>query len=164
MKRTLKILICSLLLLTLVCAAGCEAEPKTFTQNGFTITLTDEFEKADYGAYTAAYACEDMFLVALKEDFIYFEGEYGAHSSLMDYASLLIESNDIDAKLTEEDGLVYYTYDIYNFETSELMYTFLAAVYKTEDAFWSVQFAVDAHRFEELKDDILVYARSVSFE
>lgn len=164
MKRFFKTILAVLTVCAVLLSLGCAAKAKTFSKNGFTITLTDDFEETNYGGYTAAFASEEMFLVALKEDFSYFEGEYGANSSLEDYAKLLISSNDIDATLEKDADLLYYTYDIYDIGTQEISHTFLAAVYKTEDAFWLVQFAVDAKDFDAQKETVITYAKSVSFD
>ncbi len=158
-------MISSLLLLAVIVSSGCAAASKTFSQNGFTITLTEDFTPVNYGAYTAAFQSEEVFLVALEEKFIYFEGnDIGAESSLTEYAQFLINANGIDAKVETDSDLVYYVYEIFDIDTLKPMTAFLAAVYKTEDAFWLLQFAADAEDFEDCKEDILTYAKSVIFE
>lgn len=157
----MKKIIVSLLLSAILLLAGCTAKPRTFSANGLSITLTEDFENSGYSSYSAAYASDDVFAVTLKEDFVYFEK---LPSSLTEYAEILRDANQLDADITEKDGLVYYTYDIYDIDTQELSDVFYVFVYQTEDAFWSVQFAVDADAIEKQQENIFTYAKSVSFE
>ncbi len=157
----MKRFVISLLLFATIFLAGCAAEPKTFSANGLTITLTEDFENSGYSSYSAAYASDDVFAVTLKEDFVYFEE---LPASLTEYAEILRDANNLDADIIENDGLVYYTYDIYDIDTQELYRIFYVFVYQTDDAFWSVQFAVDADSIEKQRENIFTYAKSVSFE
>lgn len=165
MKQILKMMTVSLLLLAVIFSAGCAAEPKTFSQNGLTITLTEDFKEEDaYISYGAAFSSEDVSIVALQESFEEFDGDFGKDSTLEDYAKLLIESNRIDATVISENGLVYYTYDVYDIDTQDLYYRLFAFVYKTDDAFGLVQFAVNADAIKTQTENIFTYAKSVSFE
>ena len=137
----MKKIIISLLLSAVLLLAGCAAKHKTFSANGLSITLTEDFENSGYSSYSAAYASDDVFAVTLKEDFVYFET---LPASLTEYAEILRDANNLDADITENDGLVYYTYDIYDIDTQELYRIFYVFVYQTDDAFWSVQLAVNA--------------------
>lgn len=151
----------SLLLSAILLLAGCTAKLRTFSANGLSITLTEAFEESAYGAYATAYQSEDVFVVTLKEDYVYFET---IPASPAEYAEILKNANDLDTDIVEEDGLVYYIYDIYDIDTQELSDVFYVFVYQTEDAFWSVQFAVDADAIEKQQENIFTYAKSVSFE
>ena len=143
MKRIFKTLTASLLLLAVILSAGCAAKPKTFTQNGF--------------------SSEDIFIVTLKESFKDLNGKFGGASTLEEYAQLLIDSNEITATVESKDGLVYYTYEIYDIDTQELSHQFFAFVYKMEDAFFLVQFAVKADALKKQTENVFAYAKSISF-
>ena len=149
------------LLFAILFISGRGAKPQTFSANGLSITLTEDFEESAYGAYATAYQSKDVFAVTLKEELIYFEE---IPSSLTEYAEILRDANNLDADITENDGLVYYTYDIYDIDTQELYRIFYVFVYQTDDAFWSVQFAVNADANEKQRENIFTYAKSVCFE
>ena len=149
------------LLFAILFISGRKVKPQTFSANGLSITLTEDFENSGYSSYSAAYASDDVFAVTLKEDFVYFEA---LPASLTEYAEILRDANNLDADITENDGLVYYTYDIYDIDTQELYRIFYVFVYQTDDAFWSVQFAVNADANEKQRENIFTYAKSVCFE
>ena len=163
MNRIFKTLTASLLLLAVILSAGCAAKPKTFTQNGFSITLTEDFTLGGYSSYETAFSSEDIFIVTLKESFKDFNGKFGGASTLEEYAQLLIDSNEITATVESKDGLVYYTYEIYDINTQELSHQFFAFVYKMEDAFFLVQFAVKADALKKQTENVFAYAKSISF-
>ena len=136
MKRMFKTLTASLLLLAVILSAGC--------------ALTEDFTLGGYSSYETAFSSEDIFIVTLKESFKDFSGKFGGASTLEEYAQLLIDSNEITATVESKDGLVYYTYEIYDIDTQELSHQFFAFVYKMEDAFFLVQFAVKADAADEI--------------
>ena len=76
-----KTLTASLLLLAVILSAGFAAKPKTFTQNGFSITLTEDFTLGGYSSYETAFSSEDIFNVTLKESFKDFSGIFGGAST-----------------------------------------------------------------------------------
>ena len=163
MKRILALTLAVVMMLGMVSCFGGEAKPKTFTQNGFSITLTEDFTLGGYSSYETAFSSEDIFIVTLKESFKDFSGKFGGASTLEEYAQLLIDSNEITATVESKDGLVYYTYEIYDIDTQELSHQFFAFVYKMEDAFFLVQFAVKADALKKQTENVFAYAKSISF-
>ena len=140
--------------------SGCalfEASPKTFAKAGMSITLTDRFTERDYVSFTAVYVA----VFALKEEFTLFEGSaLGKNSSLNDYANAVILANGLDVSPATEDGLTFFTYQKENNGTE---YTYFSTVHKSGDAFWLIQFSAKTEQYESQKDNILTYAKSVSF-
>ena len=164
MKRILS----AALVLTLLCSCllcGCslfQASPKTFTKSGMSITLTDDFTERDYVSYTAVYDSQYVAIFAIKEEFSLFDGTaLGENSTTEDYANVVIEGYELDAEPEEIDGMTTFRYDA---ESNGDTYTYLAVIYKSDDAFWMIQFATKADNFEEQEDNILTYAKSVAFE
>lgn len=134
-------------------------EPKTFSSDGMTITLTDAFAEVVMDAFTAAYDSADAAVFALKEAFTSADGleDY----TLAQYADLVIQANSLpSARATVSDGLVHFEYTN---TTPNGDYRYFAYVYKAADAFWLVQFAVPDETAEDYTAQIQAWAKSVTF-
>ena len=83
--------------------------------------------------------------------------------TLDEYARLVLAAN---GKTTEDvkykDGLVYFEYDFLNTEINS-EYHFYSFLYKSEDAFWLVQFATLKENIDAQEANIFKYAKSVEF-
>ncbi|MCH5197784.1 MAG: hypothetical protein J1E34_02655 [Oscillospiraceae bacterium] len=136
-------------------------QPKTFSSDGISITLTDEFRKSNLGNFTVTFDSKDVAVFALEESFSLVEGfeEY----TLEQYADLVIEANGLDSsEIKTSDGLTYFEYEFTNTQTKET-YRYFSFVYKTNDAFWMVQFATIDENAEEYFAQITQWAKSVEF-
>ena len=149
-------LACSLLL----CGCSLFAEKEqTFTAGELTLTLTNRFFESEYEGYDVVFDSSKVAVFALKEEFT---DEFGAEKTLNDYAELVIAANEMkDVTVQTKDGLTYFNYksDVDGDE-----YTYYAFVYKTDDAFWMVQFACDSKSADKQVDNFFKYAKSVSFQ
>lgn len=129
---------------------------KAFTDSGVTITLTDEFIEQDYSGYDFCYESEDIAIFAFSEDFETYPDlkDY----TVKEYGELTIEYGEFgsDVKLQEQDGLNYF-----EFVSDE--YKYFACVYKTEKAFWVIQFATDTVQYDSYRSDFDEWARTVEF-
>ena len=135
-------------------------EPKDFSYDKMSITLTEEFEKTDMEGFTVAYGSKDVAVFAIKESFSLRE-DVGS-LTLKEYANIVIEKNNRDATVKEKDGLTCFEFDYLNPETKEA-YRYFAYVYKSEDAFWLVQFAVLKENSDIYEEKIGEWAKSVEF-
>lgn len=146
------------LVLILVLSTGCGVfvdSPKTFTKSGLSITLTEAFSEKEYVTFTAYYLSSNMMVTALKEEFSLFDG---MNLTLDEYAQLVIEANSLDAEVSHENGLVCFTFQQ---AVNGKDFSYLAAVYEAEDAYWLVQLGCESGNFEKLKDEMVKYAQSV---
>ena len=138
-------------------------EPRTFSEEGLSITLTNEFVDAGLGNYTASYGTREVVVLTLKESFTLMEGleDY----TLAEYGELIIEANGMADSVTlqERDGLPYFTYKYTNPETKDV-FDYTIVLFKSNDAFWSVQFATPEAKSAEYEQRIFQWAASVSFE
>ena len=139
---------------------GKDGEPHQFIdESGVIITLTDSFKKMDTQA-TFTYGTNDAVVFGEKTEFSDVEGleDY----TLKEYGELLIENKGWDTEVKKEDGITYYLYEVY-VENEGADYYYLAALYKTEDAFWTITFAIDEEQYEEYKPLFFEWANSVQF-
>lgn len=139
-----------------------EAEIKAFSVDGMSITLTDEFSKEDYDGYNAVYESMDVAVMVMKEEFTLLEGfeDY----TLEDYFDLLCEANEFESlEMKTADGLSYFEYD-YEDPESDDRYCYTAYLYKSDDAFWMVEFATLSETAAEYSQQIAEWAKSVEFD
>ena len=163
MKRIVSAIFLATLLCSLFC--GCsllEASPKTFSASGMSITLTEDFTERDYVSFTATYDSQYVAVFALKEtfDLIDATGVLSRNSTTEEYAKFVIQGNQLDCEPVSENGLLSF---VYQSENNGVDYTYFATIHKSSDAFWMIQFATKTSNFEKQKDNILTYAKSISF-
>ncbi len=140
--------------------SGGLGDEKVFSSDGMTITLTEDFEKADFDGYTVTYDSRFAAVFAIKESFA--EAPVLSDYSIEEYADLLAEVNELTDAQIKKDG--EHTYVEYDAETdSGETYRYFTYVYKADDAFWFVQFAVPAENAEKYAEDISAWAKSVTF-
>jgi hypothetical protein len=133
-----------------------------FEKSGMSITLGVDFKEISYTGVTAAYETEKILVVAIKETFeSLVENGFDSSITLEEYAALVLEANGFTAEVKTEDGLTYY---VYSTTSAEGDFTTYASVYKSEDAFWFVQFVCAAEDYASLEADIVNYAKSVTFK
>ena len=140
---------------------GKDGEPYKFVdESGVVITLTDTFEKMYNETTTFTYGTNDAVVFGDKTEFSAVEGleDY----TLKEYGELLIEHNEWDAEVKKENGITYYLYDVY-VENQDANFFYFAALYKTEDAFWTITFAIDEAQYEEYEPLFFEWAKSVAF-
>ena len=134
---------------------------ETFSYEEMSITLTSDFTKVDSDDFEAAYASDNMAVFVLKEAFSLVAGfdKY----TLDDYTNLVKKSNGYSSAITKrENGLTFFKYEATNPETNEehVYYTY---TYKSDEAFWIVQFAVEKSEAAKYYEEIVEYAKSVTF-
>ena len=138
-----------------------DAEPKIFSAQGMQITLNEDFSEESYENFTACYSSREAAVFTLKEPFTLMAGleDY----TLEQYGQLVLQSNGMtDFELQTVDGILYFEYEVDN-EEDKTTYYYFSTVHKAVDAFWLVQFAVDADDAEEYIPQFIEWAKSVSF-
>lgn len=134
---------------------------KTFSSNGMAITLTDEFKETNIENYTVVYDSKNVAVFALKEAFTLVDGfeDYTPKQ----YADLVIQTNNLESAETKTtEGLTHFEYSFTNPETNDV-YQYFSYVYKTNDAFWLIQFTTLNKNVDEYTQQITEWAKSVEF-
>ena len=150
--------------IALLPVSGIFTKDRDFEKDGMTITLTNAFEETtiDGYDYTAIYDSRHVAVFVLKEPFE--KGEEFAHFTVDEYIDLVIEANNISSpKKEKSDGLTYFTYD-YVSVAEKKDNKYIAFAYKTDDAYWLIQFAEPKDDAYDYTDDILEWAKTVRFE
>ncbi|MBE6733898.1 MAG: hypothetical protein E7563_00965 [Ruminococcaceae bacterium] len=137
------------------------AEPETFTKENMSITLTDDFREVQAEGYLAAYDSENVAVLVTKEDFSLLEG-FGDYT-VEEYAGIVVEVNELkDTQVKKFGDLTYFNYDYYNPDT-KTTYEYFSYAYKSQDAFWLIQFATPEEYVSEAEPLIMDWAKSVEF-
>ncbi|MBR5273030.1 MAG: hypothetical protein IKU25_06540 [Clostridia bacterium] len=153
---------CLIGLLPTIFSRNMEVESKTFSSNGLTITLTNEFKESEAEGYDVCLLSKKISLCAFKEGF-YDYGDDMSDVSLEEYAQLLIEANDLQliTSVQTVDDLTYFEYDAK--EESGITYTYFVVVYKSDNAFWMLSFSTSRNKAQEFRPDMIEWAKSVKF-
>lgn len=151
--------------LMLVILSGCSfmsAKPKTFTNEGLSITLTDKFYEKELISVTSYYESKQMLVVVIKEKFSQLS-QLGVNknSTIEQYLNLVIRTNKHSSSLEEENDIPYFTYE---YSENGKDFKYLATATKGSDAFYLVQFCVIEDTYDDLKDDIFEYASTMEAE
>ena len=138
------------------------ANPKDFSSNGMTITLTDEFVKTDVKNYIAAYDSKNVAVLVSKEEFTLADGF--EDQTLEQYGNLVLQSNNLSSsEIKNIEGLIGFEYESTNPNTGNT-YKYLSFLYKSNDAFWMMQFATLKENVDDFRSEIIKWAKTVSFE
>ena len=137
------------------------SEPKSFTEGGMTITLTNAFQKMDYEGFAAVFGSTDVVVLAEKESFAA-DAALGSMSRET-YANLFIQNNNLTgSEVWQEEGLTWFQYKGTN-PDSKATYRYSVYVFKTEDAFWVVQIAVLDKDADKYAAQIMDWAKTITF-
>lgn len=144
-------------------------EDKTFYCEDFSIVLNDTFSESELISCDAVFISADVMICVTKEEF---EGlaencHIGMSNTAYEYASYVANANnktDEAFEVTQEivDGEKY-TYFTFTTE-EEKSRTNRTYSYKTEDAFWTVQFITFSEDYDSLVETIESYASTIEFE
>lgn len=137
--------------------------PKDFSAEGMTITLTKEFRKTEDSGFALFCESKRAAVMAVKEDFTLMEG--AEDLTVEEYAELVFHNNPAaaGAQLHTNDGDLNWFDYVYTNPDIQEDYYFRIFIYKTDDAFWLVQFATDEAMSEEMTPEFRAWAKSVSF-
>ena len=157
-----KILSLVLTLVMLVTFASCgEANPKNFSAQGMTVTLTDAFKENTQAGYTVCYESSEVAVFILKESFSLQAGV--ENLTLDEYADLVRQSNASKSptEIAKQDGFYTMEYNFLN-ESENQTYSYYCTMFKGTDAFWLVQFACKEGDYASYKETFLNWAKTIT--
>lgn len=135
------------------------SKKETFKENGFEITLTNDFKTSELTQATAYFESNNAIVVAYKEPLEDLkEANIDKDSSLEDYAKVILKANDSNYKLQKNGNLLYYEYE--STVEDELFYYFVT-VTKSDDAFWVINFASQESNKNIYKPEFIKWAKSI---
>ena len=162
MKR--KIFVSLLALIMCFTLGGCAfgTKEKTYISHGLSVTMNDDFKEKSIVSQTVYLESTEAVFSALKEDFSALEAiNLGKNASIKEYAEAVVANNNGDYEIKEEDGLTYFEYEK---TVSGKDFYYLACVYKSDDAFWLINFASETSNKEKYQPLFKRWAKTVKFE
>ena len=140
---------------------GAAPKEKTFTDKGISMVLTSDFVPVEVedDKFLLCYSTPDKAVLVVKEPFSSYEEM--ETFSLDRYTRLVISMNQLDAKLSHTDSGI----PCYDYQGSDgnVTFAFRAYTYRTEDAFWIVQFGTNAEKIESMYAQFDAWADTVTF-
>ena len=162
MKRVLKVVVVALLLFISVGCSLTEEATKTYSANGVKVTMKDGLTEKTNMNFTTYLEGTDVMFTALKESFdITKQINLDENSSVREYTEKVLQANGLNETINEKDGLTYFTYEK---EISGTKYFYFATTYKSNDAFWLINFACLAKDKAKYESKFIKWAKTVEFE
>ncbi|MBR3991089.1 MAG: hypothetical protein IKR53_05385 [Clostridia bacterium] len=134
---------------------------KTFSADGMTVTLTDEFKRETRDGYTLSYTSKDAGLFAVKEPFEL--AEKFEERTPEQYADMMIASDGLTGVEKVADGDAIRWENDYVAPDTGKIYRCHTYVYKTSDAFWMIRFSTLKEKDGEYGPKIESWAKTVKF-
>lgn len=141
---------------------GGGASKKDFSADGISITLTEDFERVFVDGFALSCKSHDVAMFVLKEPFTLMEG--AENLQVQEYANIVFQYNiqAANAQLLTDGNTTWFEYSYTNtMENKD--YHFFIYVFKSDDAFWLVQFATPEALAQEYKPQFLDWAKTVDF-
>lgn len=134
------------------------AKDKTFEVGDLKITLTDQFVEKEIVGQTAMFQSTNVLVTVLMEE----KSLIGNGVSLERYAELVCNVNGLkDSEIELNGDRAEFTYEK---TVSGKDYKYFAKCYKTDEAYWLVQFACFEDSADKYVDNIEKWADTVKFE
>ena len=149
-----------LLLVFSLCLGGCGLNEGTvtYTYEDLTIRIPEgylELSGEDYAEdLTFLFGRDPVAVNGLREEKATFEA-HGLKLDLKSYGALLLQSNNVLGTLQKKNGIYTFSY-----EAGDL--TYVATLYETDTAFWTVQAYCPTAKYNKLKNALWDILSSVT--
>ena len=141
---------------------GCKGNPKNFTVDTMTITLTDSFKESKMDGFKAYIVSDDVTFSVKTENASDLEYQGYEIAGLKDYAKEICGLNNISSDKLEQRNNYYY---FSNSQTvSGAKYTYLHCMFQQGSNYWICEFVCKARQFDSLEASMLKWADSITFE
>lgn len=135
---------------------GLPAQEKVFQDEGFSITLTEDFKSSSQEGFELCYLSQKVGISVLTDEISQLPNR--ENTSVEEYAQLVITSNNVNSSVRKQDGLVYFEFDR---TASGKDFSYVAFVFRGADEFWLVQFSTESKNAAQYREDIFRWASSV---
>lgn len=160
-KKLFKLLTISFLVLLLFGCGLSKNNKKDFIEEDFRITLTEKFEKKDLANFTYYYQSDTALVTALKETFESVSSVGLTNdSSALDYLTKVATLNSKNSEIKARGNYNYFEYE--STISGETFY-YLCVGYKSDDAFWLLNFGCQSSNKDILLEQFFEWADSVKF-
>ena len=139
-----------------------QGEKNYSLKDGLHVKMGDDFEEKTNANFNSYLEGGHYIFTSLKESFEIAEGVgLTKDSPLNEYVKIVLSNNGLDKDIIEKDGLTYFTYDS---TIDGTKYYYMAFAYKTNDAFWLINFACLDSEKSTYESKFIKWAKSIWFE
>ncbi len=156
------------IVLTVLLLGGCtstevkKSDLVKYSSNGISINMPSGFTESEDVNFTVFMSSQKAMFTALKESFTVLEPiGLNSESSLAEYAEVLKKTNGFDNDFIKEGNFMYNTYTR---EVNNQTFFYVGVVYKSNDAFWLINFACLDEDKDTYKPKFIEWAKTVEFE
>lgn len=150
------------LALTAILLYGCSKNPKNFTVDEMTITLTEDFKKSKMNDFDAYFVSDDVTFSIKIENASDLEYQGYEIANLKDYANEICALNGIKTENLKQRNQYYYFSN--SATVSGAKYTYLHCMLKNNSDYWICEFVCKARDYKNLEETMLKWADSIVFE
>lgn len=148
-----------LLCLVILLACGCASDPKNFSGDNLTITLTKGFETSYRQGFDIYLESDDVIFSAVRESSESLEYAGYEINSLNDYSMEIAELNSAPKNaLNKRNDYYYFTTSE---TTSDADYTYVHCMFSGKDAYWVCEFVCKTKNYNRFQDNIFKWADSI---
>ena len=163
MKKFLKVFTLVFACILLVgCGEDNSSNEVKYTSNGLTITMESGLLEKTNENFDVYFQGSKMIFMAVEEKFDTLEiVNLDSNSTLDDYITLILANNGESSGKLQDGDLTYFTYER---EVNGQEFFYVGTAYKTDEAFWLINFACQEKDKDEYKDLFIKYAKTIRFE
>ena len=137
------------------------ASPKVFENDYFSVTLTSDFKNTTLENSTVAYVSASAAMTAFRDNSL--TASDFKNMTLEEYKTAFFSLfSDRDFEKKTDGALEYYVYT-WKADNGNT-YKYVLLLYKTDDAFWQINFSGLIGYVDKNLDTILTYAKSITFK
>ena len=160
-----KIIALTLAFIAILSFAACaakvyEANAKSFTDNGMTITLTSAFEKIDMEGYSAVYTSSDAVVYVYEQSKSEFDKV--EDMSIRKYLEFFCEANKskYEIDISSSGDLFFVEYSA---TSDNVTFKYLTAFFENGENYIRAEFVSEDKNYEEYRPHFLNWAKTVTF-
>jgi hypothetical protein len=144
-----------------------KAKDRNFTAMEMDITLDSSFKKESKLNFAGYFYSNDAMVLVERVGFDTIDGEMQEdfkNITAKEFAQYALLGGEIssDTGVQEENGIPYFEYEQKDPNTGETV-RYYVTFYKSENAFWDVQFGALKKDFSKMRSSFVKWAKSVSF-
>ena len=143
------------------CSSTSIKNGKTFTENDFEITLTNDFVKKELSGIKYYY--EDntngiLAIINVESKQLFENAGINFPDDAYSYAEFVVKANSLGVDVKKNGNYAQFTY---NRSVSGTEYSFYAVTFRTGDNCWLVQFRCNATKLSEYESQFKAWAETV---
>ena len=137
-------------------------KPKRFVCDGMSIELTDKFEERENVNYTTSYVSGDIAVIVVEDRFD--QAPALREYDIDGYLQLIWEVNSLEGMKKETDGNLVWYDQVSGNSSSKASVRNRTYIFRSEEAFWMIQFLTNSSAGDKYDETISKYAKSITFD